>query len=68
MWKEPTKEQAKENSRGGIIIPLPDGLSFRKYCMKCGAEFETVNSTRKLCTRCYYVKLNGGGYDRKLIK
>ena len=41
-----------ENTRGGLVVELDDGISYRKWCVLCGGRFETVNKARMACGAC----------------
>lgn len=51
FWKE-HKELAMANSHGNARIPSGDGTSYKKWCVLCGKQFETVNETRQTCEAC----------------
>lgn len=40
------------NSHGNARIPSGDGTSYKKWCVLCGKQFETVNETRQTCEAC----------------
>jgi len=50
--REIPKATAKKNSRNNAVEKTDDG-GLKKWCVMCGAPFDTVNEARKLCYACY---------------
>lgn len=51
-FKKNDPEAYARNTRNEACEKLDDNISFRKHCVFCGEEFETVNESRLACEFC----------------